>query len=127
MANAEDIKASLAEHKDFELANQKKDPILLYKILQSVNFSYQSKQDLILTMWNAEVDFIKLHQHQQPHQCVQEYYERFITLCDVNDILGNIYMMILDLLICLPRKMTKIQLLSLMRRTQPTWRWGRTS
>lgn len=52
----EDIKASLAEHPDFKLADQEKNPIKLYKILQSVNFSYRSNQEPILTMWNAKAD-----------------------------------------------------------------------
>ena len=83
----EDIKASLAEHPEFERANQEKDMLTLYKILQSVNFSYRSSQEPILTMWNAKVDFIKLR--QQKHQTVQEYFERFIAMRDVNETLGN--------------------------------------
>ena len=83
----EDIKASLAEHAQFEVANQEKDVIQLYKILQSVNFSYRSNQEPILTMWNAKADFIKLRQQKQ--QTVQEYYERFIAMRDVNETLGN--------------------------------------
>ena len=83
----EDIKASLAEHAQFEVANQEKNVIQLYKILQSVNFSYRSNQEPILTMWNAKADFIKLRQQKQ--QTVQEYYERFIAMRDVNETLGN--------------------------------------
>ena len=66
----EDIKASLAEHPDYEVANQEKNLITLLKILQSVNFSYRNNQEPILIMWNAKADFIKIR--QQPHQSVQE-------------------------------------------------------
>ena len=52
----EDIKASLAEYPDFKLANEEKDLIKLYKILQSINFSYRSNQEPILTMWNAKAE-----------------------------------------------------------------------
>lgn len=52
-----------------------------YMIPQNVNFSYKSFQEPILTMWNAEMDFIKLY--QQKHQSIQEYYERFISLMEV--------------------------------------------
>jgi hypothetical protein len=83
----EDIKASLAEHPDFKRTDQEKNVIKLYKILQGVNFSYRSNQEPILTMWNAKVDFIKLR--QKPQQSVQEYYERFIAMRDVNETLGN--------------------------------------
>ena len=38
-------------------------------------------------MWNAKADFIKLR--QQPHQSVQDYYEKFVALRDVNEMLGN--------------------------------------
>ncbi len=51
----DDIKASLAEHPDFKRVDQEKDLIQLYKILQSVNFSYRSNQEPVLTMWNAKV------------------------------------------------------------------------
>ena len=36
-------------------------------------------------MCNAKADFIKLH--QQLHQSVQEYYERFIAMREVNETL----------------------------------------
>ena len=38
-------------------------------------------------MWNAKRDFINLR--QQKHQSVQEYYERFVALRDVNETLNN--------------------------------------
>ena len=72
----EDIKAGLAEHQDFECANQEKYMLALYRILQSMNFSFQSSQEPILTMWTAKVDFMRLQ--QQKHQAIQEYYKRFI-------------------------------------------------
>ena len=68
-------------------ANEDKDLIKLYKILQNVNFSYKSSQEPILTMWNAKRDFINLR--QEKHQSVQEYCECFIALRDVNKTLNN--------------------------------------
>ena len=38
----EAIKSQLAEHPTFEVVNQERDLVQLYKILQSVNFSYRS-------------------------------------------------------------------------------------
>lgn len=83
----EDIKSILAEDPSFKQANENKDLIKLYKILQNVNFSYKSSQEPILTMWKAKRDFINLQ--QQKHQSLLEYYERFIALRDVNKMLNN--------------------------------------
>ena len=83
----EDIKSSLAEDPTFKKANEEKDLIKMYRILQNVNFSYKSVQEPILTMWNAKRDFMNLR--QQRHQSVQEYYERFIALKEVNETLNT--------------------------------------
>ena len=86
----EDMKSTLAEDVKFDTANKEKDVISLRKILQSVNFSYRSSEEPIKTMWQAKVDFIKLR--QQKHQSVQEYYEKFMALKEVNDTLNiNVY------------------------------------
>ena len=54
------IKPSIAEDAAFKWANEQKDFIQLYKILQSTNFSYKPSQEPILTMWNAKKDVINL-------------------------------------------------------------------
>jgi hypothetical protein len=83
----EDIKSCLAEDPTFKRVNEEKDLIQLYKILHCVNFSYKPSQEPILTMWNAKRDFINLK--QQRHQSVQEYYERFMALREVNETLNT--------------------------------------
>ena len=56
----EDIKSSLAKDAAFKQANEVKNLINLYKILQNVNFSYKSSQEPILSIWNAKKDFMNL-------------------------------------------------------------------
>eukprot|EP00956_Cyclotella_meneghiniana_P012790 scaffold18188_cov20-Cyclotella_meneghiniana.AAC.2 len=58
----------------------------MYKILQNVNFSYRSSQEPMMTIWNALYDFVTIRQH--PNQSVQEYYEKFSNLKEVNTSLG---------------------------------------
>lgn len=83
----EEIKSNLAEDPSFKQAIKENDLIKLYKILQNVNFSYKHNQQSILTMWNAKRDFMNLH--QQKHQSMQKYYERFVVLRDENETLNT--------------------------------------
>jgi hypothetical protein len=81
------MKAAWAEDPRFETTHQQKNPLDLFRILQTVDCSYHSNQEPVLTIWNAKTDFIKLR--QQKGQSVQEYFERFVALKEVNDTLGT--------------------------------------
>jgi hypothetical protein len=81
----DDMKSTLAENPSFEKVNKDKDLIELYKILLTVNFSYTHSEEPIMSMWKAKSDFVKIRQAKG--QTVNEYFERFIALRDVNDTL----------------------------------------
>ena len=83
----EDMKATLAEHPDFDKANKEKDVFTLLKILQGVNFSYVNSEEPIVTMFKAKYDFIRIR--QQRGQSVTDYYERFIAMKEVNESLNT--------------------------------------
>lgn len=66
------MKATLAEHKDFKTADKAKDLLTPHKILQSINLSYTTSEEPIVMMWKAKSDFVKIH--QQHGQTVSNYY-----------------------------------------------------
>ena len=56
-------------------------------MLQNVNFSYQNNQELILLVFTAKSDLMCLW--QSTHQSVQDYYEKFMALKEVNESVKN--------------------------------------
>ena len=84
----EDIKATIAEHPDFTTVHLNKDVLALYKILQSVSFSYTNSEEPMVSIWKAKSDFMRIRQGKG--QSVIDYYERFIALKDVNETLNTL-------------------------------------
>ena len=80
-----EMKATLKEDSRFDEANKKKDVVELRKMLMSANHNYRTHEEPIKTIWTAKRDFINLRQHR--NESVQEYYERFIGMKEVNETL----------------------------------------
>ena len=83
----DDMKATLAEDPKFDNINKSKDVLGLYKLLQSANFSYTNNKEPIMAMWKVIADFVKIK--QQKGQTVNDYYERFKTMYEVNKSLST--------------------------------------
>lgn len=83
----EEIITSLEEHPDWKTIHQTKDLIGLLEGLERVSFRYgKISQEPVYSLFLAKRDFYRLK--QQKHENVQEYYDRFEALKDVNESLG---------------------------------------
>ena len=83
----DDMKSVLSENPNYDRVHKKKDLLGLYKILQAANYSYTTNEEPIVSMWTMKRDFIGLRQYKG--QSVHHYYEKFLSLADVNESLGN--------------------------------------
>ena len=83
----DDMKSVLSENPKYDRVHKTKDLLGLYKILQAANYSYTTNDEPIVSMWTMKRDFIGLRQYKG--QSVHHYYEKFLSLADVNESLGN--------------------------------------
>jgi hypothetical protein len=80
------MQTRIPEDKSYNTVQKTKDGIGLIKIIKSISFNYRAHQEPVVALDAVKYELYKLT--QEKHQTVQEYYDTFKNMVNVNAELG---------------------------------------